>query len=136
MTVSLHTGQQSFEVGASSFFNSFFSTVYARLENDDWGSRFPALMNGLFPGRLHADAVPAALAELRTIRQEFKHLQPDAMVWDYEDRTKEPPWGKERAGHITTLADYFITSDGKDLFEVIEAALETAASRNSDVEIA
>jgi hypothetical protein len=136
MTVSLHAGRQSFEVGAASFFNSFFSTVYARLENDKWGSRFPALMNGLFPGRLHADAVPAALAELRTIRQEFARLQPDTMVWDYEDRTKEPPWGKQRAGHITTLAENFVTSDGKDLFEVIKAALETAASRKSDVEIA
>gem|GEM_PF-6990375 len=92
-------------------------------------------MKGLFPGRLPADAIPVALAELRSIRQEFARLQPDALVWDYEDRTKGPPWGKQRAGYITTLAENFVTSDGKDLFEVIKAALETAASRNCDVEI-
>jgi 2,3-bisphosphoglycerate-dependent phosphoglycerate mutase len=112
---------------------SLFSTIYVRLENRRWGSRFSVLMNGLFPGTLSADLVPAALQELHAVRNEFSGLPPEAMVWDCEDPSKQPPRGTERAAHIKTSAQYFVTSDGKDLFEVMEKAFSSAISAGKDV---
>jgi len=126
MGVSLHTRAKSYELGAASFFASWFSTIYVRLENDSWGVRFPAIMNELYSGSVAADRVAEALRELKIIQTEFAGFCPDAIVWDYEDRTKQPPWGTNISPEITSLANYFVTSNGKDLFRVMRGAFEEA----------
>jgi hypothetical protein len=57
------------------------------------------------------------------------------VVWDIEDRSRRPPWGDDIAPEITSLADYFVTNDGKDLFEVLFAALDDAARTNQGARI-
>jgi 2,3-bisphosphoglycerate-dependent phosphoglycerate mutase len=49
------------------------------------------------------------------------------VVWDFEQRNVRPPWGDNISPTITSLADYFVTSDGRDLLAVIEEALLTGA---------
>jgi hypothetical protein len=41
-------------------------------------------------------------------------------------RPSAPPWGDDIGEEITSLAHYFVTSDGRDLFEVLFAALAEA----------
>jgi 2,3-bisphosphoglycerate-dependent phosphoglycerate mutase len=126
MGVGLHTQAKSYELGAASFFTSWFSTICVRLEKGSWGGRFPAIMNELYAGSLPADHIPEAMRELRIIQNEFGGFGADAIVWDHDDRTKQPPWGKNIAREVTSLANYFVTSDGKDLFLVIRNAFEEA----------
>lgn len=38
------------------------------------------------------------------------------VIWDIDDMTKMPPWGKNISKDITDLSNYFVTSDGKDFF--------------------
>lgn len=135
MGVSLHTRTRSFEIGAASFFTSWFSTIYVRLENESWGVRFPAIMNDLYAGKLPADRVTDAFRELETIREEMSRFAPDAVVWDYEDRTKQAPWGTDVSPHVASLAEEFITSDGKDLFEVLRNAFDEALQSRSAVTV-
>ena len=47
MSVGLMVGYNWWTVGEGSFFNSFFSTIYVQLENKDWGSKYPVIMNKL-----------------------------------------------------------------------------------------
>jgi len=126
MSVGLQVADILWPVGAGSFLNAFFSTIAARLEPDGWGTRFPAAMGDLFGGELTAERAAAARDELDTIRAELREHPPSDVVWDFHDRSKQPPWGDKISGHITDLGNYFVTSDGRDLFEVLGEAVDFA----------
>jgi 2,3-bisphosphoglycerate-dependent phosphoglycerate mutase len=123
MSIGIDVAGEYFPIGTPSFFKSFFSTISARLEDDKWGTRFPAVMRDLYSGTLRPPAAAEALKELTEIRSEFSKLPPSQVVWDFEDRTARPPWGDRISKSITSLANYFVTSDGKDLFETLNSAL-------------
>jgi hypothetical protein len=135
MAVALRAGNKSFEIGASSFFKSWFSSVFVLLEQEQWGRRFPMIMTELYGGRLSCSQVDAATRELATIVQEFAQHPPRDVVWDFENRSAQPPWGAEISPHITSLANYFVTSRGNDLHEVLKAAFAEADDRKTDVTI-
>jgi hypothetical protein len=95
-----------------------------------WGTRFPHVMRGLYGGEVPVGDIPAARAELDRIRSELKAFPPSEIVWNYEDRSQRPPWGDDIASDITSLGNYFRTSEGaRDLFESIDEALATAERR-------
>lgn len=127
MGIGVEVGDSYREIGSASFLHCFFSTVSANLERDGWGSRFPALMQHLYQGRLRAEGVSQARSELVTVQQELAVYPPSAVVWDIGDRSKRPSWGDNIAPEITSLANYFVTSDGQDLFKVLLEALDEAA---------
>jgi hypothetical protein len=133
MTVSLRVRDRLYEVGSADFFHAYFGTVAMRLEDGNWGSRFPALMTDLYGGRLPAAKAPAALSELAAIRAELAEHPPEDVVWDAEDRAARPPWGDEISPEITSLADYFWTSRGEPLAQVIEGAVREAIRSGADL---
>jgi hypothetical protein len=122
-------------VGTGDFFHAFFSTVGARLEPDGWGSRFPVLQNELYQGELAAEHAPAALAELDQVREELRRLPPSDVVWDVEDRSKQPPWGDDISDEITDLGNYFVTEDGKDLIDTAAEAIAYAGRAGAPLRV-
>jgi hypothetical protein len=128
MSVGIQVGDRHYEIGAGNFLYCFFSTASANLEPGGWGTRFPALMNHLYRGTLPVDLAPPAKSELLMVQRELAACPPSAVVWDIEDRSQRPPWGDDIAETITSLANYFVTSDGRDLFEVLFAALAEAVA--------
>lgn len=62
-----------YQIGHGDFLHSFFSTVAYNLENGNWGSRFPVIMNELYQGKLECDNTDKALEELSIIKKEFLH---------------------------------------------------------------
>ena len=72
------------------------------------------------------EKVEKAKNELYEIKREFRKITPDEVIWNFEDLTEQPPWGKNISEDITDLSNYFMTSDGKDLFEVMEMAFRGA----------
>ena len=126
MGVALHVGSRAFEVGSASFLRSFFSTVYLRLEDGAWGSRFPTVMTNLYAGEVGPEFAADALEELRVIKAELTKLPPEQVVWDHEHLDQSPPWGADIAPSIRTLADYFVTSAGQPLLGVLADALSHA----------
>ena len=134
MAVYFKVGPIYYEIGAGSFLYSFFSTVAYNLENRKWGNRFPYLMKKLFnDGKLPNKKIDKLEAEVKKIREELKEFSPDKVVWDFENLTRRPPWGNEIADTITDLSNYFVTSDGKDFFEVFFKALDGAKEINMDI---
>lgn len=136
MAVEIQVGSSFWEVGSGSLLHAFASTVSARLEPQGWGSRFPLLLLRLYDGELPAADAAAARAELVTVRRELGALAPDQVVWDIEDRAARPPWGDDINPDITSLADYFVTSDGHDLFDVLDLALAAAQEGAEPVRVA
>ncbi len=123
MTVGLRVRSNAWMVGSQDFLHSFFSTVAHRLEPEGWGSRFPAVQHELYRGEISADRVAAVRSELAAIHQQLKQFPPSDVIWDIEDRSARPPWGEDISPDITDLSNYFVTSDGRDLFEVFDEAL-------------
>lgn len=134
MGVGIQVGDIHYEIGAASFLHAFFSTISGNLE-DRWGSHFPRLMNELYQGRLPPGGAASALVELAEVESRLAHLAPDRVIWDIEDRSKQPPWGNNIAPEITDLSNYFVTSDGRDLINVLRKALEASRDQNAPAEI-
>lgn len=135
MAVGLKTGPIFYMIGTGSFMHAFFSTIAYRLENNNWGNKFPALMNRLYNTKIGPEESKLVLAELATIKQGLVKMKPDKVIWDIDDLTKRPPWGDDIADSITDMSNYFVTSEGKKLFDVFEKALETSIKINSPIEI-
>jgi hypothetical protein len=121
-------------IGGEDFWlHSFFSTIASRLERDGWGSRFPALMNELYAGRLPLERVPEARAELETILSELRQLPPDARVFAYEEPDRATPWPVPPGA--SSLADSFLTASGENMLDLLAGVLDGAEEAHGDVEI-
>lgn len=124
-----------YEIGTGDFLHSFFSTIAYNLENRKWGSKYPIIMNELYNGNLKNKHIDFAIKELDAIARNLKKFSYDNVIWDIEDLTKQPPWGKDISSDITDLSNYFVTSDGEDLITVLRNALEKGKELNADVRI-
>ncbi len=122
-------------IGTGDFFFSFFSTVAVLLEKEQWGSRFPVIMNELYDGCIPHRHLLRAQKELSQIREELKQFPKTAVVWDYEDRSKRPPWGDNISETIRDMSNYFVTSGGMDLLDAIGKAIELARKMKESVRV-
>ena len=124
-----------YQIGHGDLLHQFFSSVAYHLENGDWGSRFPVIMNELYQGKIKREDMDNAIEELNVIRKELQAFSPDKVIWDIEDLSKQPPWGSDISKDITDLSNYFVTSDGNDFLSVFLHALEKAKEIDSEIEI-
>ena len=62
MSVGLMVGYNWWTVGEGSFFNSLFSTIYVQLENKDWGSKYPVIMNKLYFGDIPLEDIESGMS--------------------------------------------------------------------------
>ena len=92
-------------------------------------------MNELYQGTLVKDYVDTAIVELKKIQLELQAFSPDKVVWDIDDLSKQPPWGKNISNDITNLSNYFVTSDGEDFITIFFNALEKAKKLQMDLTI-
>jgi 2,3-bisphosphoglycerate-dependent phosphoglycerate mutase len=135
VAVALRVRNHVWPVGTGDFLHAFFSTISARLETSGWGSRFPVLLKELYYGELAGEHADAALAELQEARDELRRLPPSDVVWDVEDRSKRPPWGDDISDEITDLGNYFVTADGRDVFEVAAEAIAYAGRSGAPLRV-
>ena len=92
-------------------------------------------MNELYQGTLDKDNVETAIVELKKIQLELQAFSPDKVIWDIDDLSKQPPWGKNISNDITNLSNYFVTSDGEDFITIFFNALEKAKKMQIDLTI-
>lgn len=135
MAVGIKVGTITDEIGTSEFLHAFFSTICANCEGSVWGARYPILMKKLYAGSLSSEEAKIALGELSLVKIELSKTSISSLVWDIEDKSRQPPWGSNISPSITNLGNYFITSTGRDLISTLQEALEAAASENKMAEI-
>lgn len=124
-----------YQVGHGDFLHSFFSTISYHLEQNGWGTEYPFLLRELYNGKLESKHIDSAIIELEVIKKELQKFIPSQVVWDIEDLSKRPPWGDNISKDIATLSDYFITSEGEDLIDMLFKALKKGQITNSNVYI-
>ncbi|HCC36079.1 MAG TPA: hypothetical protein DEQ02_10835 [Ruminococcaceae bacterium] len=135
MAIGISTEGTFYEIGSASFLHSFFSTVSYYLETDGWGSKYPLLMNNLYQGSLKWEHSEVVLKNILEIRESLKKFSPDKIIWDIENLSMRPPWGDNISPDITDLSNYFITSDGNDLFDVLVSILAESINEKADIHI-
>ena len=113
----------------------FFSTIAYNLEDKKWGSKDPIIMNQLYSGELKYEQIHKALGELDEIRLRLSDLSPDRVIWDIDDLSAQPPWGRNISDEIKDLSNYFVTSDGEDLISVLNRALNAGLDTKESVKI-
>jgi 2,3-bisphosphoglycerate-dependent phosphoglycerate mutase len=86
------------------------------------------VLNELYQDKLRKALAAGALSELRQIRNELSAISPSRVIWDIEDLSKRPAWGNSISREITSLADYFVTSAGGDMFEALTENVEYLAA--------
>ncbi len=133
MGVHLSTSHFIYEVGSSDFFISFFDTIEIRLTKGLFGKNYPVVLTDFYNGKISFDKLDTAEKELAEIRKRLKKFKSHKVVWDKNDLSKQPPWGNNISEDITNLSNYFVTSDGRDLFEVIFRAIEMAKKKKSEL---
>tara|TARA_R110002096_G_C14454124_1_gene711798 strand:- start:58 stop:468 length:411 start_codon:yes stop_codon:yes gene_type:complete len=135
MGVHLNTGNNIYEIGTSSFLISFFDTIEYRLTKGVFGKKYPIVLNEFYNGNLKDENLVKAELELKDIQKRLKKFKPSKVIWDKHDLNKKPPWGNNISSDITDLSNYFVTSDGKDMFEVIFEAIEMAKIEKNGIKI-
>lgn len=124
-----------YQIGNGDFLHSFFSTICYHLEAGRWGSRYPYLMNKLYQGSLEWEDVNFAREELISVKSGLSKLEPSKVIWDIDDLSKRPPWGDDISKEITSLSNYFVTSDGRDLISIIFTVFNEAETEKHKIEI-
>lgn len=124
-----------YQVGTPDFLHAFFSTICYNLESKKWGDKYPYLMNELYQGKLSWKNADKVIEELKEVKSKFKNFSPSQVIWDIGDISKQPPWGDKISPEITDLSNYFVTSDGRDLIEIMLMALNDSISEKTDIEI-
>lgn len=122
-----------YALGTSNLVHSFFSTISHHLEKEGWGTKSPHLMKELYSGKLELENIPKAIEE--AVHEKLKLFSPSEVVWDIGDLSKQSPWGDNISSDITDLSNCFVTSEGKDMFEVLFYTLNEALEENIDLKI-
>ena len=128
MAVGFVVKRYLYTIGGGDFLHAFFSTVCGRLENEQWGSKYPYIMQELYQGELSVE-------HLQQIKLGLARFTPDQVIWDIEDRSLMPPWGDQISESITDLSNYFVTSSGEDFLEVFHNALTKAQQLQAPLRI-
>lgn len=138
MSVGIKTGYSWYQIGRGDYLESFFSTVAYYLENKKWGYRYPIIMKQLYSGELSYKDADIAINELKSIRDSLKKINKEnnEIIWDARDLTiKVPEWAINPNIEVASLANYYVTVDGRDLIEVFLLALNDSKELNKDLYI-
>lgn len=135
MTIAMKQGSVVTEIGPGGLLHSLLSTVAVHLENGEWGAKFPLIMNKFYQGSLPSNDVDAAIIEMQRIKNGLKLLTPDKAIWDIEDLRKAPPWGKSFGANVKSMADYFVTTTGRNLVDEILDNLDSLKEFGGSLDI-
>jgi hypothetical protein len=135
MTIGMEVHGITTELGPGSLLHGLLSTASHHLEPGGWGTRFPVIMNKFYQGRLAADDADEALQELASIRAGLEHVPPFGVIWDIENPSEPPPWGKDVAAHVRNMASYFVTSGGENFLDVIVETVEFLKQEGGELRV-
>lgn len=138
MSVGLKTGYSWYQIGRGDYLESFFSTIAYYLENRKWGSKYPVIMKQLYNGKLSYKDAETASNELKSIRTSLKELSKEnnVIIWNARELSiKVPEWAINPNKEVVSLANYFVTVDGRDLIDVMLLALNDSKELGKDLVI-
>ena len=133
MTIITSDEKMTVDIGGADIWNSLKSTVETRLGS--LKSDISKAVNFLNTGKCNAKNGLETARQFNIIRDEFAKLSVEEIVYDANDPEMEVPWKNNISPTITSCANFYTTSDGKDLLCEIVSILCYAQSNNVSIEI-
>jgi 2,3-bisphosphoglycerate-dependent phosphoglycerate mutase len=133
--IGISVGSFWYELGISDFLYAWFSTINYHLEGKKWGSKFPIVMNEFYQGKVKAKNINILQQEIIEIQKQLKKYGPNEIIWNIENLSLQPQWGNNISSDITYLSNYFVTSNGEDLFDVVLSSIDMAIERKCELVI-
>lgn len=124
-----------YEVGTGDYLHSFFSTIAYHLEKQEWGSKYPHLMNDLYYEEVGWQDIDKLAEELDDVEARLRSYPPEDVIWDIENPAQRPPWGDKISEKVTNLANYFANERGETFFEILREAMECSAQEKEALRI-
>ena len=107
MSIYLVADLIGYEIGAPSFFGSFFDTIEVRLTKGLFSKKYPIVLGEFQYGTLRNENLDKALVELEHIKSRLSKLKPSKVIWDKNDLKKQPPWAVSYT-HLTLPTIYSV----------------------------
>ena len=127
------------EFGYSETLYSFFSTVCYNLENKEWGSRFPIIMNSLYYDEefgVKYEDIEEFQKEIKIIQDEFSKLKPKNAIWSFEDEIFQIPKNKPNIDYdAKSLESFYQNNFSKNIFDLFQIVLEDMSYYKSNCKI-
>lgn len=135
MAVGLKIDFLWYQIGSGDILYALFSTVCYQLEGKKWGSIYPVFMKDFYQGKLSWEKSKEFLNEIEDIKEKLKGKPIKDLVWNIEALEELPPWRDNISSDITNLYEYFLTSDGRKLIDIIILAINDMKELMQDLEI-
>lgn len=133
MIIKTKDNSLTLSLGSASFIHCFYSTIDIRVSKSK--DEIPNALALLENRKLEAQLCFNAAREFNIIRDELSNYPPEKVIWDKFDLEKTPPWGNNISKTITSLGNYYLTAEGKDLIFELICFLQYAAENKKDVEL-
>lgn len=135
MTIAFKQDNVITEIGPGGILHSLCSTIACRLEGGNWGEKYPLVMNKFYRGYLSEEDAAEALTEMYAIRSRLTEIPAAEVIWDFDDQTILPPWGKEIGNHVKNIYSYYVTTSGRNLVDEIIDNMEALAEFGGTLEV-
>jgi hypothetical protein len=123
-------GAWGMPLGTQRSVNALGATIAYRLEPQADAQRFPALLTELWRGRLAPSRADAALVELDIVQRELAALPAEKAVWSVSDLRKQSDAGESVNRGARSLAEYFVTPEGRPLLDALREAVQRAKAND------
>ena len=130
MKITVSDQSKYINVGSPSFLYAFFSTIVCKVPAN---ANTSVGINFLKTGAISAAECEACAKSFEGIRKELSAFPRSEIIWNEEEPSQQPPWGDNISSHITSLGNYFVTADGKDLISELILLLQYASEHNLNV---
>jgi len=129
ITVGFFTCNVWYEFGYGETLYSWFSTICYRLEEGEWGSKYPVTMDILYYDE--ENGIPYSMIdvfekEIDEIKKAFSKLKPSDAIWSCEEHIYTVPLGKPNINYeAVTLREFYINNRGKNIFDFLHQVIES-----------
>jgi len=133
MTIAIKVYGSNVILGKWQFLEAFFSTICYRLEDNNWGTVYPIIMNEFSNGVLSAKNVEEGYKEIKDIEAKMEDMKATDLIMDVGDLKIEHKI--ENINEIKCLKDCFVTIYGQSIFAIFDEYMKFAIDENVEVKI-
>ncbi len=120
------------DVGTGSIWYSIYSTVEVAF-SEEAKNKIPLALGFLKTGDCPAEKIAETGKQILLVQSVFSEIAPEKAIYDLHKPDVAPPWFGNIAASVTSCANLYTTSDGKDLFTEVLALLKYASDHKLSV---
>lgn len=133
MNITSSDAKQSISLGGSDTWQTLCSTILYHLAY--YEKQIPHVFAFIKEGHSNSQDCLSTAREFNLVRDRLSQIEPEQIIYDYNEPEKQPPWGDKISPVITSCANYLTTGDGDDLLAEIVKILTYAAYVKASVDV-